>query len=127
MEPLRPATEQEVAGIADFADLGPGCSVWALDTPQGVILGVVRQAWELDPVFFPPNLQDRWKVVFARDVANGLLMVGVPQFYFQVDASDKTWQQIVEKWGAETVSAAPEMRYKKVLLKGVPNVNKARN
>ena len=122
MERVRLATIEEVEKIKDEADLIPTSSVFALDTTKGPIFGVRRIVNELDPVFLPEGTDRRMKVVFARDMANGLWFQGVTEMYFNVDASDIEWQKNVEGFGAERTSKSPEFRYKLVLQKVVPNV-----
>jgi hypothetical protein len=112
---LRAATTAEIESIRDKSDLDPTCQVVALDTPKGAIIGVIRRPVELDPVHFPEGVDDRHKTVFARDVANGLLFMGVTHFYFNVPADDAKWLAVIQNWGAESVSPAPELRFKKVL------------
>ena len=116
MNQLRAATPQEIESIKVNSDLDPTCLVVAMDTPQGAILGVIRRPVELDPVHFPQGLDDRYKVLFARDVSTGLMFQGVTHFYFNVDAGDTAWQNVIKKWGAEAVSPAPEIRFKKVVF-----------
>ncbi len=127
MKELRAATAAEVDSIKERSDLDPTCLVVALDTPKGPILGVIRRPVELDPVFFPEGLDDRYKPLFARDVANGLLFQGVTHYYFNIPAGDEAWQNAVKKWGAESVSREPEIRFKKVIVHVDQDQNRTEN
>lgn len=126
MNKLRAATAAEIEKIREHADLDPTCMVIALDTPQGAIVGVIRRPVELDPVFFPPELANKYKVIFARDVATGLMFQGATHFYFNIAADDAAWQQAVEGFGAEQVSPHPELRYKLTVYEA-PNGNQENN
>lgn len=114
MNRVRKATEEEIEKIKSFSDLS-GCSILALDTPQGPILGVLRTAIEVDPVIYPEALPDRWKLIFQRDVETVLAAQGVPKYYFNLHASNEEWNKEVKKWGAIPQSTEPEIRYVKVL------------
>lgn len=127
MNALRAATAAEIESIKDQSDLDPTCVVVALDTPRGAVLGVIRRPVELDPVFYPPALEDRYKVIFARDIATGLMFQGVTHFYFNAPADDEKWRSVIEKWGAEAVSPNPEIRYKKVVYSVNQEKDKADN
>lgn len=119
MERVRLATQQEVEGIQNGGDLTPTSTVFALDTAKGTILGVRRICNELDPVFLPDGIDARMKVIFARDMANGLWFQGVTEMYFNVSVEDTEWQRNIEKFGVERISRTPEFRYKLVLQKAV--------
>lgn len=114
---IRSATPEEVQKIAENSDLGPNTYVAALDTPEGTILGVVRLCHEVDPVHFPPTLSTRWKTIFMRDIANFLKGQGASSYYFNIHASEEAApiRETMLHWGAEQVSTAPELRFKKVL------------
>jgi hypothetical protein len=116
MKRLRPASPEEIKLIAPTSALDNSCLVLALDSPQGPIFAVVRTAIEVDPVIFPPDLQDRWKVLFMRDVETFLAAREAQCYHFNVHIDDTRWIASVEAWGAERTSTAPEYRYRKGLL-----------
>lgn len=117
MNRLRIAKPEEVEKIKDASDLAPGAYVLALDTNQGTILGVVRPVVEVDPVHFPEGMQDKLKYLFIRDVETHLEAKGAPAYYFNVVAApeNEQYMKTVEHFGAEKVSKAPEIRFKKPL------------
>lgn len=123
MQEVRPATPEEVKSIESYSDLDETCAVFALDTPQGTILAVRRLAVEIDPLLYPEGLDNRWKVIFARDIAHILMGGGVTKYYFNAPTDDEKWLNVIEKYGAERVSRAPEHRYKKVLIRAKENGN----
>jgi hypothetical protein len=118
VKPIRLATQEEIDSIQKSADLGPGCSVYALDFNEGTGIAVVRQCYEIDPMYLPgDNLgQQRQKVLFQFGLESALAMAGVPHYYFNIAAEDTQFQGLVVKTGAEQVSQSPEFRFKKVLL-----------
>ena len=115
---LRAARPEEIEKIKASSDLGPGCAVAALDTPNGPILAVVRHAWEVDPMYFPEGCDDRHKAMFLRDISNYMFGLGAPSYYFNIHASDafKPFREAVVARGAEQVSTEPEIRFKKDLI-----------
>jgi hypothetical protein len=115
MKKIRLATEEEITSIQDRADLDTGCTVVALDTPNGPILGVMRQIVELDPVVFPPKVDDRTKYMFIRDAEILMMARGVPFYYFNIKTEDESWIKIAERAGAQKTSEGPEFRFKKII------------
>src|SRR5882762_11987038 len=102
MKTLRAATPEEIATIKDTADLDQNCLVVALDTPKGVIKGVVRIATEVDPVYFPEGIEPRYRLLFMRDVENFLLGRGASNYFFNILATDETkdFRDSTIRWGA---------------------------
>ena len=115
MNTLRLATEAEVESIKSVGDLGPSCTVIALDTSAGPILAVIRRPIEVDPIIFPEGTSSKVKYVFWRDIVTGLKFQGADSFYFNLHADDDLQRGVVKSLGAEEVSTAPDIRYKKVL------------
>lgn len=111
---IRVAKPEEVKAIEATSDL-QGCTVLALDTPEGTITAVVRTPVEVDPVRYPEDISDRWKAMFQRDVETVLAAQGVTHYYFNVHAANEQWRHVVETYGALAQSNEPEIRYKKVL------------
>lgn len=115
MKPIRLATLEEIETIKDQADLGPGCTVLALDSPSGKTFAVLRQCTEIDPIIAEGDDSSRRKAMMFFGMETGLNMLGVSHYYFNVKADETEWQEVVRKWGAEQVSQSPEFRFKKVL------------
>lgn len=119
MEGIRLATQEEIDRIKTGADLGPTTSViaWSGKTEEDTILAVLRQATELEPVYFNGAAATR-KAMFIWGVENMLRFLGTKEYYFNMPTDDasKEWRETVTHWGAEQVSVAPELRFKKVLL-----------
>jgi hypothetical protein len=118
MKTLRAATPEEIEQIKGTADLDANCLVVALDTPKGVIKGVIRIATEVDPVYFPDGCEPRYRLLFMRDVENFLLGRGASNYFFNIHATDETksFRDSVAGWGAKQVSLAPEYRFRKNLI-----------
>jgi hypothetical protein len=112
---IRVATPEEVKSIEATADCQVGCTVLALDTPEGVSFAVVRTCVEVDPVIYPEKLSNRMKAMFQRDVETVLAAQGVPKYYFNVHADNKAMIDSVQSWGAVPQSTEPEIRFMKVL------------
>ncbi len=115
MNTLRLATEAEVESIKLVGDLGGTSTVIALDTDKGPILAVIRRPVEVDPVIWPEGTSDKTKYVFWRDIITGLKFQAVESLYFNIAADNAGMQKIAKSLGAETVSAAPELRFKRAL------------
>ncbi len=115
---LRAAKPEEIESIKEKSDIGLNCEVVALDTPKGPIIGVVRIVSELDPVYFPEGIENRWKTTFLRDIETRMTGQGIPAYYFNIDADDANadWRAFQEKWGAKKVFSVPTYRYKTSLL-----------
>jgi hypothetical protein len=112
---IRLATPEEVETIRATADLDSTCIVLALESAQGIGLAVIRQAVELDPIYFPPEWNTKQKVFFIRDLETVMHAKGAISYYFNVDATNETWIENIKNWGAETVSLQPELRFKVTL------------
>jgi hypothetical protein len=112
---IRVATPEEVKGIAEHSDLGPGCTVLALDTPEGVAFAVVRTVVEVDPVLYPEKMSARMKAIFQRDVETVLAAQGVQAYYFNIKADNEGMLAVANTLGAAAMSVGPEIRFKKVL------------
>jgi hypothetical protein len=115
MKRLRLATQEEIEAIKDSSDLDVGCSVLALDTQQGTAKAVIRSCIEVDPVYFPDEMNDKLKMFFGRDIETHLEAKGVTHYYFNVACDQEEWQKVVETWGAQRTSKVAEFRYKKIL------------
>lgn len=117
MEPIRLATEEEVKAIKDKGDIDLGCTVLAMDGKNGVMdTAVIRTCTEIDPVFFHEDTSDTRKALFLWGLENGLRMMGVPFYYFNISATDTKWQETVEKWGGKKTTEEAQFRYKKLLV-----------
>ena len=116
-ERVRLATQEEVASIADSADLTTASAVFAYDRGEGAppALAVGRLANELDPVIFPEGITDRQRYDFMRLLENHLRLAGVREYYFNIRVSDETWIKTVLVWGAQQQSRGPEFRFRKNL------------
>jgi hypothetical protein len=117
MNKIRPATPEEIADIATHADLSTGGFVVAMENTLGPTdLAVVRQVWEIDPLFNRSGSNTR-KAAFYWNLETSLRLQGVPAYYFNVGAGDdqSQWRKVLDTWGATPTSQEPEFRYKKVL------------
>lgn len=114
---LRAATAEEVEEIKKEANLGPNCIVLAWDpSPGKTVKVVVRTCMEADPLFFGEGVSRSQKVMFYTLLEHALKFgFGAMEYYFNVGAEDKEWQQILESLGAESISKEPEFRFKKVI------------
>jgi len=115
MNRIRLAKPEEVEVIKAVSDLDSTCIVLALDTAQGAPLAVVRTAIEVDPVIYPPELHDRMKAIFQRDIETVLAAKGVAKYYFNVHVDNAAMLEVAKTLGAVQVSTAPEFRFEKVL------------
>ncbi len=111
----RLATEAEVESIKDKAALDSSCTAIAWDTEKGTVLAVIRRPIELDPVIFPESFPDKLKYFFWLLEATGLKHQGADCFYFNIKADDASMLKVAESLGAEPISEAPEIRFKKAL------------
>lgn len=114
MDDIVLATPDQVESIRAQSDLGPTSSVYAM----GEDLAVVKQVFELDPVYFSPESTTARRLLFTWGLENMLRGIGVTAYYFNVPTGDDKWKHVVETHGAEQVSRAAEYRYKKLLIKG---------
>lgn len=108
MDQIKLATPEEIEVIAAESDLGPGCTVLSF----GADKAVVRTAVEVDPVYCPSPKRKAW---FLSHIETWLRLNGVPQYYFNITASETEWRETVKTWGAQEVSREPEFRYRKAL------------
>lgn len=118
MDQIRLATAEEVEAIKLKADLEFATAIFALPHKDGTPdLAVLRNVLELDPVFFSDKTGDQRKAYFITTLETHLRLSGLKGYYFNLlaDEPTKQWRQIVTKWGAQQVSVAPELRYKKSL------------
>jgi hypothetical protein len=116
MDVIRIANSAEVEAIKDRSELTPTCSVYAFGPEGHADIAAFKMTPELDPVIFQEASDGRRRYMFVWALENGLRMSGlVPFYYFNVRASDKDWQRVVEHHGAENVSPEPFLRYRKRL------------
>lgn len=116
LDKVRVATPEEVASIAEQADLTPTSTVFAFERPGGEPdLLVARIALELDPIFFQPQSGTARRAAFVWDAQNHFRKLGYTEYYFGVNVDDKEWIATIEKWGAERTTDYPEFRFKKTL------------
>jgi hypothetical protein len=112
---IRLATAEEVESIKAVGDT-EGAMVLALTTEHGVPLAVVRTVVEVDPVVYPPDLHNRLKLMFQRDIETVLAAKGVAKYYFNVHASNTNMLEVgIKNLGAVQVSTEPEFRFVKAL------------
>jgi hypothetical protein len=114
---IRLATESEIDGIRDRADLMPGhTQVLALDADSGTPdLAVVRNCIELNPVIYGSATNDMRRARFLYSLEERFLGANVDRYYFMLAADAEHYQKVAESWGAEKVSPHPEIRYLKVI------------
>lgn len=107
LDKIRAATPEECELLAKTSDLTPMSRVLAM----GDMRAVWRTCQELDPVYFNGASKARM-YYFIWGLENLLRGAGATEYYFNVPASDKDYQQIVEHFGATRTSREPEYRYK---------------
>lgn len=113
MKKIRLATKEEIDAIRDKADLDFTQAVWAFPHNDGAAdIAVERFVPELDPVIFAPATDDRRKAMFIWGMENIFLGRNVAAYYFNVDAKNEKWINVVKSWGAEQLSPNPELRFK---------------
>lgn len=112
MESVRLATPEEIKTIAEHSDLTSATSVV---TYGGRDFAVLRQCFEIDPMWFSPESNTKRKLLFAMNLETLLRFQGVKEIYFNVPARDETYINVLKTWGAEPTSQEPELRFKKVL------------
>lgn len=116
MDNIRLATIDEVESIRLKADLAPASTVVAFERKDGPSdLAVIRQVTELDPLICAEQTDGRRKALFVWALENAMRVMGLPAYYFNVAASDASWNKIVQEWGAERTSPSEEFRYVKLL------------
>ena len=112
MDKIRLATPEDVEGISQKMDITPNSTVV---TFGGKDFAVIRNVMELDPVIFAEDTTDRRKLFFLTNLETALRLQGITEVYFNVVADDKVYNDVLKNWGAESISTAPQVRYKKVL------------
>jgi hypothetical protein len=115
MKRIRLATPEEIESIKPVSDLDEGCTVMALETHKGTGLAVRRVCQEIDPMIPASDWDTKLRAMFTRDLETVLAAQGVKYYYFNVAADDIAWQDVVKNWGAEQVSIAPMLRFKRTL------------
>lgn len=113
MEKIRLATKEEIDGIKDKSDLDFANAVYAMGEPAD--LAVLKTVPELDPVHFVDSSNTRKRVQFLWGLENIFRVAGLRAYYFNVDAKDKAWQEVITNWGAELISPTEELRFKRIL------------
>lgn len=115
LEPIRVATPEEVEVIRAASDITPRTAVYAFDNAKTgkPDLAVVRQTVEIDPIYCESGTSR--KVAFIWGLQNILRSYGATEYYFNISPEDEEYKANIEKWGAEQISKAPEIRFKKVL------------
>lgn len=109
---IRVATSEEIEKIAEKSDLSTATSVV---TFGGKDFAVLRNCFELDPIFFAEDSTDRRKMLFTMNLETALRLQGIKEIYFNVQVSNEAFRKVVETSGATPTSLEPEIRYKKVL------------
>ena len=110
---IRSASAEEVAKIAEGADLTSTSAVWAWPSDKAdPDLAVIRQCMEIDPVVFASTTGNQRKTLMFWSLCNILKASGTREVYFNIDADDPDYCAIIEKMGAEKVSPKPQHRYK---------------
>jgi hypothetical protein len=112
MEAVRIATPEEIEAIKDHSDLTSATSVV---TYGGRDFAVIRQCFEVDPMWFHEESSVKRKLLFAMNLETLLRFQGVKEIYFNVPVRDEAYMTVLKTWGAEPTSLEPELRFKKVL------------
>lgn len=118
MDDIRLATSEEIETFKEGSDLTPTSTLVVFPnegkTPD---VAVLRHVVEIDPVRFNPDSGLQRKQFFIFNLETALRLMGTKEYYFNVlaDEENAQWRAIIEKRGAEQVSVAPELRYKKRL------------
>ena len=115
MNRVRLATQEEVEKIKPVSDLDEHCVVFSLDAHNGTGVAVRRICQEIDPMVCPDEWNTKLRAMFVRDLETVMAAQGVKCYYFNVAAADEQWQSVVKNWGAEQVSIAPVLRFKRTL------------
>lgn len=115
LQRIRLAKQEEIDKIKEFSDLNGGV-VFALDTPEGPALAVIRTAVEVDPVIYPEGMSSKMKLIFQRDIETVLSAQGAASYYYNIHTDNQEAIHVAEhSFGAVRTSTAPEFRFKKVL------------
>lgn len=112
MDAIRLATPEEVAAVAASSDLTSTSTVVSFG---GKDLAVIRQCYEIDPMYFHPESNIRRKLLFAMNLETSLRLQGAKEIYFNVPVTDERYIKVLDTWGAVPTSREPELRFKKVL------------
>jgi len=114
MDAVRLATPEEIQAmdIQNSGDLSFASSVF---TFGGKDFAVVRQCFEIDPMYFAPDSTRKRKLIFGMNLETILRFQGVKEVYFNVAEENEPFRDVLETWGAQPISMTPEIRYKKVL------------
>lgn len=112
MDTVRLATPEEIATIQSNSDLSYATSVF---TYGGKDFAVVRNCFEIDPMYFAPESSTKRRMIFAMNLESILRFQGVKEVYFNVADDNTEMKEVVRTWGAEPTSPSAEIRYKKVL------------
>lgn len=112
MDPIRFATPEEIKAIAEKSDLTQTSQVV---TFGGKDFAVLRQCWEIDPMFFAETSNVQRKLWFASNLETFMRLNGVSEVYFNVPVKDEGYLKVLDTWGAKPTSMEPELRLKKVL------------
>jgi len=119
MEDIRLASPEEIEQFSKNADFIPGQSTMVV-FPNGdkqPDVAVIRHVVEMDPVIFSPESGLQRRLFFVCNLETSLRLMGTPVYYCNVLADDENaqWRSVIEKRGAEPISMAPEIRYKRRL------------
>jgi len=112
MDSIRFATPEEVEDKQHMMDITPTSSVI---TFGGKDFAVIRDCRELDPMIFAEDTADKRKLFFLTNIETALRLQGTKEIYFNVDADDEVYINVLKHLGAENISRKPQLRFKKVL------------
>ena len=112
MDIIRLATLEEIESIKDTSDLSFATSVV---TFGGKDFAVLRNCFELDPMHFHPDTDNRRKLSFGMNLETSLRLQGIKEFYCNVASDNLPWQAVLKNWGMEPTTDYPQIRFKKVL------------
>jgi len=119
VDSIQMATPEQVERIRATADLGIPGAVLAM----GEDLAVVKQVWEIDPVYFNEKSTTSRRLMFIWGIENWMRLNGIDRYYFDVPVDQETWKHNVETHGAEQLSTGPVLHYKKVLIRANETTN----
>lgn len=111
---IRLATPEEIQKIESFSDLHDGTTVLAFGEGDDTDFAVLRNLIEIDPLISAKENTKR-KALFVWAIENMLRFQGVKRYYFNILPDNEEWKQAVEHWGAQQLSKAPELRFRKDL------------
>lgn len=114
---VRIATVEETKKIASNSDLSGEYTVLALDNKSGdKDIAIFRRVYELDPAHFAASSTTAQRAKFIYALEERMIGAGVREYYFNIDAKDLQWQEVVKSWGAIPMSCQPDIRFKRVLI-----------